>query len=385
MRQLKGILYTEAFRFEAGILTIEGDRIKSVEPCSEKDLTKGQRGQYILPGFVDIHLHGCAGHDFCDGTVTAMRAIASCELSHGMTTICPATMTLPEEMLTDICVTCASVVETELIQEGIFLGDVLQGIYLEGPFLSMEKRGAQNPAHIRKPDMEMLMRLQCASGGLIKIVAIAPETENAVECIRNGKDNMRFSIAHTCADYETARAAIKAGATHVTHLYNAMPPYLHREPGVIGAAAESDRVTVELICDGNHVHPSVVRNTFRLFGAERIVLVSDSMRGAGMNDGEYALGGLPVRIKDGLATLADGTLAGSVTNLFECVRTAVRMGVTLEDAVRAASFNPAAVIGIDGMCGSLQAGKRADILITDHELNLKEVIKSGITAMNRWR
>ena len=383
MRQIKGIVYTEAFRFEAGILTIEDGRIKSVKPCSEEDLTEAERGQYILPGLVDIHLHGCAGHDFCDGTVTAMRGMASYELSHGITTICPATMTLPEETLMDICVTCASVAETEFIQERISLGDILQGIYLEGPFLSMEKRGAQNPAYIRKPDMEMLLRLQRTAGGLIKIVAIAPEAEDALKCIRSIKDNMRFSIAHTCADYETAREAIKAGATHVTHLYTAMPPYLHREPGVIGAAAESDSVTVELICDGNHVHPSVVRNTFRLFGAERIVLVSDSIRGTGMDDGKYTLGGLTVWIKGGLATLADGTLAGSTMNLFECMRTAVRMGVTLEDAVRAATFNPAAVIGIDEACGSLQAGKRADILITDKELNLREVIKSGITAMNR--
>ena len=382
MRQIKGILYTEAFRFEAGAIVIEGDRIKSVEPCSEEELTEEQRGRYILPGLVDIHLHGCAGHDFCDGTVAAMHAMTSYELSHGITTICPATMTLPEEALTDICGTCASAVETEMIQEGILLGDVLQGIYLEGPFISMEKRGAQNPAYIRKPDREMLMRLQRAAGGLIKIVAIAPETEDAVECIRNNENNIRYSIAHTCADYETAKEAIQAGASHVTHLYNAMPPYLHREPGVIGAAAESDDVTVELICDGYHVHPSVVRNTFRLFGVERIVLVSDSMRGVGMDDGEYTLGGLSVRMKSGLATLADGTLAGSATNLFDCMKAAIRMGVSIEDAVRAATFNPAVVIGIDGVCGSLYAGKRADILITDCELNLREVIKSGITAMN---
>ena len=382
MRQIKGILYTEAFRFEAGVIAIEGDRIKSVEPCSEEELTEEERGQYIIPGLVDIHLHGCAGHDFCDGTVAAMRAMASYELSHGMTTICPTTMTLPEEALTNICATCASAVETEMIQEGILLGDVLQGIYLEGPFLSMEKKGAQNPAYIRKPEREMLMRLQRAAGGLIKIVAIAPETEGAIEGIMSDKNSMRYSIAHTCADYETARKAIKAGASHVTHLYNAMPPYLHREPGVIGAAAESDNVTVELICDGNHVHPSVVRNTFRLFGAERVVLVSDSMRATGMDDGEYTLGGLSVRMKRGLATLADGTLAGSATNLYDCMRTAIRMGVSMEDAVRAATYNPAVVIGIDGLCGSLYAGKRADIVITDHELKLREVIKSGITAMN---
>lgn len=381
MRQIKGILCTEAFRFEAGTLTIEGDRIISVKPCREEELTEEERGQYILPGLIDIHFHGCAGYDFCDGTAEAMCAIASYELAHGITTICPATMTLPEEQLTDICAMCAEAVRTERIENGIPLGDVLRGIYLEGPFLSMEKRGAQNPAHIRKPDMEMLRRLQREAHGLIKVVAIAPETEGAMECIRDGKRDFRFSIAHTCADYETACEAIQAGASHVTHLYNAMPSYMHREPGVIGAAAESDSVTAELICDGYHIHPSVVRNTFRLFGDERMVLVSDSMMATGMEDGEYTLGGQPVRVKGSLATLADGTLAGSATNLFDCMRAAIRMGVPKEQAVRAATLNPAGVIGIAGDCGVLRTGSRADILVTDRDFGLRQVIKSGITAI----
>lgn len=383
MRQIKGLLYTEEFRFEAGILTIEGDRIAAVEPCGYEELTQEEKGQYILPGLVDIHLHGCAGHDFCDGTVEAMSAMASYELTHGITSICPATMTLSEEALTGICSVCASAVEAVSIQEGFLLGDVLRGMYLEGPFISMKKRGAQNPAHIRKPNIEMLMKLQKAAKGLIRIVTIAPEEEGAMECIRDGKKDFRFSIAHTCAEFDTASEAIKAGASHVTHLYNAMPPFSHREPGVVGAAAEESHITVELICDGYHIHPNVVRNTFRLFGAERIVLVSDSMMATGMDDGEYTLGGLPVHVKDSLATLSDGTLAGSAKNLFDCMRTAIRMGVSAEDAVRAAAYNPAAVIGIDKEYGSLTAAKKADILITDREFNLREVIKSGITAINQ--
>lgn len=383
MRQIKGILYTEAFQFEAGTLTIEGDRIISVKPCMEEELTEEQRGRYILPGLVDIHLHGCTGYDFCDGTVEALLAMASYELTHGITAICPATMTLPEELLSNICAVCASAVEEERLPQGVSLGDVILGIYLEGPFISMKKKGAQNPAYIRKPDPNILMRLQQAARGLIKIVAIAPEEEGAMDCIKNEKNNFHFSIAHTCADYETTKEAIIAGALHVTHLYNAMPPFMHREPGVIGAAAEEDSVTVELICDGYHVHPSVVRNTFRLFGSTRIVLVSDSMRAAGMDDGKYTLGGLPVHMKGGLATLEDGTLAGSATNLFDCMRMAVRMGIPKEDAVRAATWNPAAAIGIDRDCGSLRAGKKADILITDREFGLREVIKSGITAINQ--
>lgn len=377
------MLFTDKMIFEPGELTIAGDIIEKVEPVGEGRLTEEERGYYILPGLVDIHFHGCAGYDFCDGTVEAIRAIASYELSHGITTICPATMTLPEERLTDICTECAEAVSGEILKEGIPLGDVLRGIYLEGPFISMEKKGAQNPAYIRTPDAEMLVRMQQAARGLIRIVAIAPETEGAMECIRDGTKDFRFSIAHTCADYETAKAAIRAGAHHVTHLYNAMPPFTHREPGVIGAAAEDGQTDVELICDGIHIHPSVVKSTFKLFGAERIVLVSDSMMAAGMDDGEYTLGGQNVHVTGNLATLADGTIAGSVTNLYDCMRTAIRMGVPKEEAVRAATLNPARAIGIAGDCGVLRAGSRADILITDWEFGLKEVIKSGITAINQ--
>lgn len=377
------MLFTDKMIFEPGELVIEGDAIEKIALCEEGRLTEREAKQYILPGLIDIHFHGCAGHDFCDGTADAMRSIASYELAHGITIICPATMTLPEKTLAEICTVCASAAESEILESGIPLGDILKGIYLEGPFISMEKKGAQNPAFIHKPAIEMLRRLQRAAGGLIKIVAIAPETEGALDCIEAGQDIFRFTIAHTCADYETTKKAINVGAHHITHLYNAMPPFTHREPGVIGAAAESGSVTVELICDGIHIHPSVVRNTFRLFGAGRIVLISDSMMAAGMDDGEYALGGQKVWVNGSLAALEDGTIAGSVTNLFDCMRMTIRMGVPKEEAVRAATANPAKAIGIEREYGSLQVGKKADILVTDCKFNLQEVIKSGITAMNQ--
>ncbi|MCH5254701.1 MAG: N-acetylglucosamine-6-phosphate deacetylase [Lachnospiraceae bacterium] len=377
------MLFTDKMIFEPGEITFAGDRIENITLFTGDQLAKEETERYILPGLVDIHFHGCAGYDFCDGTVEAMCAIASYELVHGITTICPATMTLPEEMLTDICATCAETVRTKVLQEGIPFGDVLKGIYLEGPFISMEKKGAQNPAYIRKPDRKMLERLQQAAEGLIKVVAIAPETEGAIDCIRDGKNDFCFSIAHTCADYATARNAIRSGAHHVTHLYNAMPPFNHREPGVVGAAAEEEQTDVELICDGIHIHPSVVKSTFQLFGADRVILISDSMMATGMEDGEYMLGGQPVQVKGNHATLADGTIAGSAMNLFDCMRMAVRMGVPKEDAVRAAAFNPARAIGIEEECGILQAGKKADILITNREFELQEVIKFGRTVVNQ--
>ena len=376
MQRIRGMLYTEQMQFRAGEIKITDDIIEDICFLDEASLTAEEAGHYLLPGLVDIHFHGCAGYDFCDGTMEAIRAIASYEMRHGITTICPATMTLSEEMLAGICA-CALAAQSETLSEGIRLSEILRGIYLEGPFISMEKKGAQNPAYIHKPDMEMLKRLQQAAGGLIRIVAIAPETEGAMDRIREGRGAFRFSIAHTCADYETARQAIEAGATHVTHLYNAMPPFTHRQPGVIGAAAEDSETEVELICDGIHIHPAVVKSTFRLFGAGRVILISDSMMAAGMEDGEYALGGQPVTVRGNLAVLKDGTIAGSATNLYDCMRTAIRMGVAKEEAVRAATVNPAKAIGLEKECGVLLPGRKADILVTDREFALLSVLKSG--------
>lgn len=377
MFKLRGMIYTDKMYFEAGEITIEGSNIRQIKLCAEEDLTAEESERYLLPGLVDIHFHGCAGYDFCDGTTEAVRAIASYEITHGITTICPATMTLSEDMLTNICTVCADAVQNEILKQDIAVSEILKGIYLEGPFISENKKGAQNPAYIHKPDREMLMRLQEAAQGLIKIVAIAPETDGAMDCIKACSKEFLFSIAHTCADYETTREAIESGVYHVTHLYNAMPPFTHRQPGVIGAVAENPLTEAELICDGIHIHPSVVRNTFQWFGTQRMILISDSMMATGMADGDYALGGQPVRVKGNLALLADGTIAGSATNLYDCMRIAVQMGIPVEDAIRAATYNPAKSVGLEAECGILQEGRRADILVTDKSLLLQEVLKCG--------
>lgn len=320
---------------------------------------------YVIPGLVDVHFHGCAGHDFCEGTKEAVEAIERYECSHGMTTICPATMTLPEERLLAICEAAA-----------MYGGECLKGINLEGPFLSEAKKGAQNGAYLHAPDSAMIRRLKDASGGIVKLVSIAPELPGAMECIRECAGEVQFSVAHTEADYETALQAMKLGATHVTHLYNAMPPFTHRAPGVIGAAFDA-RADVELICDGIHINPSVVRATFQLFSEEQVVLISDSMMATGMPDGDYELGGQPVKVTGNLATLADGTLAGSATNLYDCMVTAIRMGIKPEAAVRAASYNPAKSVGLQDVCGDIREGMAADMLVVDKDWKLLKVIKGG--------
>lgn len=327
-------------------------------------------GCFAIPGLVDIHFHGCVGDDFCDASLDAIQHIAEYEASVGVTSICPATMTLAESELHEIMKTAAS-------YEGKS-GSKLVGINMEGPFLSEKKKGAQAATHIRKCDTPLFLKLQEESGGLIKLVDIAPENEGAMEFIEAVKDQVVVSLAHTAADYDIAAEALDRGASHITHLYNAMPPLHHREPGVIGAARDDENCHVELICDGIHIHPSIVRATFAMFGAERIILISDSMRATGLTDGQYTLGGQAVYVKGAKATLADGTIAGSATNLMGCIKVAVQeMGIPLEDAVACATMNPAKEIGIYDSCGSITAGKAADLVLLDKELNVKAVYVNG--------
>lgn len=327
---------------------------------------------YVIPGLVDLHFHGCRGEDFSDATPDGLQVMADYELSRGVTYICPAGMTLGEDQLMRICRNAAE------HRKHAAHGAELVGIHLEGPFLSEAKKGAQNGAYLHAPDAAMLHRLQEAAGGLVKLVTLAPELPGSLEFI-HAAEGITVSIGHTTADYETACMALDAGARHVTHLYNAMPPFTHRAPGVIGAAFDHPDTRVELICDGVHIHPSVVRATFRLFGAERVILISDSLRAAGMPDGQYTLGGQDIIVKGNRGTLMDGvTLAGSVTDLMGCLRQAVQFGIPVADAVRAASYNPAQVLGILDRAGSLEVGKEASLVLLNREdLSVRAILFRG--------
>ena len=360
-----GNIFREDGHFHRGDLAVShGIITDSVSPDAQ---IIDAENLYIIPGLTDIHFHGCAGYDFCDGTPEAFRALADYEISHGITTLCPATMTLPEDTLSRV-MKAADSFSKECPN--------LAGIYLEGPFISPQKIGAQNPAYIVRPSVDMLRRLLADSGGLLKIAVVAPEVDGAMTFIEEASKFMRVSIAHTVCDYDTAKQAFIRGASQVTHLYNAMNPINHRSPGPIIAAVENDAVSVELICDGVHIHPAVVRNTLRMFGDDRVIFISDSMEAAGMTDGDYELGGQKVIKRGKLATLEDGkTIAGSVTNLMDCVRTAVlEMNIPLESAVKCAAVNSARAIGLDG---HIHAGGRANLVALDRELNLVWVINNG--------
>lgn len=335
-------------------------------------------GCYVIPGLIDVHFHGCVGEDFSDATPDGLQKMADYELSRGVTYICPAGMTLPEDQLKRICENAAA------HKVKAARGADLAGLHLEGPFLCEAKKGAQNGAFLHDPDIDMLRRLQKAANGLVKLVTVAPEQPHAGEFIRGAAaDGITVSIGHTTADYETACAAMEAGANHCTHLFNAMPSFTHRSPGVIGAAFDHPATRVELICDGIHIHPSVVRATFGLFGAERVVLISDSLRATGMPDGQYPFGGQEIVVHGNRATLAHdpNTLAGSVTDLMGCLRQAVAFGIPLADAVRAASYNPAQAIRIDNRAGSLDIGKEASLVLLDKEdLSIRTILFRGETV-----
>ena len=341
---------------------------------SEEDAYRGVQ-VVTVPGLSAV-LSGSAvlgapvGHDFCDGTHESIDAITRYEASRGVTAWCGTTMTFPEEKLAGI-MECAA--------EHVDAPDAaaLVGINMEGPFISPEKVGAQNPAYVQRCDAAMFRRLQNASGGKIKLVDIAPEEPGALEFVDEMHDDVRISIAHTCANYDQAAEAFRRGAKHVTHLYNAMPGLHHRKPGVIPAALEAG-ATPEIIADGVHIHPAMVRLAFSMFGAERMILISDSMEATGMPDGEYSLGGQAVTKNGSHATLHDGTLAGSATDLMGCMRVAAtEMGLPLEVAVRAATENPARAIGVFDERGSLDAGKIADVVLLDADLNVAGVILRG--------
>ncbi|HIZ61948.1 MAG TPA: N-acetylglucosamine-6-phosphate deacetylase [Candidatus Gemmiger avistercoris] len=364
-------VFTGGCRFEERDLLIRDGRIVFGAVPMDGEEVLDARGSYALPGLVDIHFHGAVGHDFCDADEAGLQAIADFEASKGVLAICPATMTFSEEILNGI-MDAAAAHKNER-------GADLVGINMEGPYISPRKVGAQNPKYVMGADAGMFRRLQARSGGLIKLVDVAPEEPGNLDFIRACRDEVRISIAHTCTDYETAKEAFAAGASHMTHLYNAMPGITHRAPGPIIAALE-EGAEVELITDGVHIHPAMVRFTFRTFGDSHVILVADSMMACGLPDGQYSLGGQAVTVCGPRATLTEhpDTIAGSATCLYDCMRHAVLdMGVPLASAVRAASLNPARSIGIDADYGSLEPGRWGNVVLADGQLNIQKVIRRG--------
>ncbi len=366
-------IFCSDFQFHTGAFEVKDGLFGRVLPQNVPDGAIDLQGATVIPGLVEIHSHGNSGADFSDGDYEGLKRMAAFYVQHGVTSFAPASMTLPYEVLEKAFATALQLRNEK--PKGL---SVLRGIQMEGPYFSYKKRGAQNPDYLKKPDFEGFQKLWAGCEGLVKIVDVAPELEGAKEFTEQASKLCTVSVAHTDSDYDHARAVFDAGATHLTHLYNAMPAISHRAPGVIPAAVENPKVRAELICDGYHVHPASVRLAFSMFGGERMCLISDSGRCAGMPEGtQFQLGGQDCWLRDGVAKLADGTIACSATNMWKCLQNVISWGVKEEDAVRAATYNPACAIGADKEVGTIETGKTADFLVCAPDYSSMQVYLGG--------
>ncbi len=365
------VFYNEIFEKEIADIKIENGKIAEIGIFNEDGID--MTGNIILPGFVDIHIHGAGGGDSSDGTKESLDKISTTLAKQGITSFCPTTMTLPIDRLCEI---------VSVIKDYKAEGAKVVGINLEGPFIAMAKKGAQNGDYVIAGSTEDFDKIYHASNGLVKLITIAPEAFESDNFIDSVKEKCVVSIGHTQADACQTQKAIDCGASHITHLYNAMTPMNHRDAGVVGTALDNENVTCELICDGEHICPSVLRNTFKILGENRALVISDSMRGAGLGRGEFELGGQMTYVREGdkVARLSDGTIAASITNLFDEFKNLIQFGIDIKTALKSCTINPAKVICEDDNIGSIAVGKAADFIIADENLNIKEVYINGILA-----
>ena len=383
---INGTIFTPFHLVNGKAIIVEKGKI--IEIINEEELNTAAltgaeviegKDKFIVPGYIDMHVHGGGGSDVMDGDYEAINQIAIAHSHFGTTSFLPTTMTMSKDKiirsLRSIC---------EAVKKGTAGAEIL-GIHMEGPYINPEKKGAQREEDIKKISLGEFLEFNQASGNLIRLVTIAPEMPGAIDFIKYlYKQKIIVSVGHSNATYAQVQAGIQAGLSHVTHTFNAMRGLYHREPGVVGAALTSPELTVEVIADGIHIHPIVLKILTKIKEGEKIVLITDAMRAAGLKEGTYDLGGQEVIVTKGQARLKDGTLAGSVLTMDKAVKNmASKVGVSLPKAIQMASFNPARSIGIDDKKGSLEPGKDADIVILNKNLETELTIVAGKIVYRR--
>lgn len=371
-----GRIYTEEEIIERGYIIVKDDKITDVGKGDYEGAltTYDAQGQHVLPGFIDIHMHGGYGEDAMDASCDGLKHLAESLLSEGTTSFLVTTMTQSDENITKAL---ENIIEYQKQQNVLKAADIV-GIHLEGPFISEHKVGAQNPAYVQRPSIEKVQQFQKTANNQIKVITFAPEVEGAHETLEALHDQIRFSIGHTVATFDETNEAVARGAKHVTHLYNAGTPFEHREPGVFGAAWTNDSLSTELIVDGIHSHPTAIQIAYKQKGNTRFFLITDAMRAKGMPDGEYDLGGQNVIVKGSEARLASGALAGSILKMNEGLKNLIQYtGDSLDNLWRVTSLNQAIALNIESQKGSLKVGKDADIVIVDDEITVQTTIKAG--------
>lgn len=346
----------------------QGDTITRVGDGLQGEEMTDLEGKLLLPGFIDVHTHGREGLDFSTASPEEIGHLRRSYAENGVTSILATTMSMPAEATKRI------MSSNRIAIEANNSGSRILGINMEGPYLGVDRKGCHDVNNLEAPDFEEFEELDALSGENIRMVDLDPKLPNAIEFIKRYGRDKTISLAHTSATYELACEAVKAGATHVTHLFNAMNSLHHREPGIVGMVSDYP-VYAELICDGIHIHPAVIRMMFRLM-SDRLVLISDSMSAAGLGDGEYELGGLKVFVQNRKAALADGTIAGSTLNVFEAVKNVISFGVEKEQAILSATLIPAKSIREEKV-GEIKPGRKADILIVSPDFTLEQVYVGG--------